>query len=139
MLPSNVNVIPKASLLCIDDDQAVLEREKVFLESFGYAVVTASSGREGLELLGLHTFDVVIVDYGMPEMNGQEFAIAMRRLKLLAPIIMLSGVIDLPGQALAAVDAFVPKDCLASRLLPAIARLRGSELLPSDSFGPSGG
>ena len=75
----------------------------------------------------------MIVDYCMPEMNGQEFAIAMRRLKLLAPIIMLSGAVDLPGQALAAVDAFVPKDCLVSRLLPAIALLRGSEL-PADSY-----
>jgi len=36
---------PKAALLCIDDDQAVLECEKPFLETFGYTVVTASSGR----------------------------------------------------------------------------------------------
>jgi CheY-like chemotaxis protein len=35
--------LPKAALLCIDDDQAVLECEKAFLETFGYTVVTASS------------------------------------------------------------------------------------------------
>jgi CheY-like chemotaxis protein len=112
----------------------VLECEKAFLENVGYTVVTASNGREGLELVGLHSFDVVIVDYCMPEMNGQEFAIAMRRFRPLAPIIMLSGAVDVPGEALKVVDAFVPKDCLASRLLPAIARLRGSELLPSYSY-----
>ena len=134
MPPSDVNALPKAALLCIDDDQAVLECEKAFLENFGYTVVTASSGREGLELAGLHSFDVVIVDYCMPEMNGQEFAIAMKRLRPLAPIIMLSGAVDVPGEVLKVVDAFVPKDCLASRLLPAIALLRGIELLPSYSY-----
>ena len=87
----------------------MLECEKAFLETFGYTVATASSGREGLELAGLRSFDVVIVDYCMPEMNGQEFAIAMRRLRPLAPIIMLSGAVDVPGQALKVVDVFVPK------------------------------
>ena len=125
--------LPKAALLCIDDDQAVLECEKAFLETFGYTVVTAHSGPEGLILAGLHSFDGVIVDYGMPEMNGQEFAIAMRRLRPLAPIIMLSGAVDVPEQALKVVDAFVPKGCLASRLLQAIELLCGSEFLPSYS------
>ena len=126
--------LPKVALLCIDDDPAVLECEKAFLESFGCTVVTASSGPEGLKLAGLHSFDVVIVDYSMPEMSGQEFAIAMRRLRPLAPIIMLSGAVDVREQALEVVDAFVPKGCLASRLLPAIQLLCGSELLPSYSY-----
>ena len=124
MPPSHVKVLRNGALLCIDDDQDVLQCEKAFLEAFGYTVVTASSGREGLELAGLHSFDVAIVDYCMPEMNGQEFAIAMRRLRPLTRIIMLSGEVDVPGHALKVVDAFVAKDCLASRLLPAIALLR---------------
>ena len=130
--------VPKTALLCIDDDQDVLECEKAFLEAFGYTVVTASSGREGLELAGLRSFDVVIVDYCMPGMNGQEFAIAMRRIRPLAPIILLSGMADVPGQALNVVDAFVPKDRLSSRLVPAIALLCGAESLPLTSF-PEGG
>ncbi len=125
--------VPRAALLCIDDDQAVLKCEKGLLETFGYTVVTASSGREGLELARLHSFDVVIVDYSMPEMNGQEFAIAMRRLRPLAPIIMLSGAVDVPEQALKVVDAFVQKGCSASRLLQTIELLCGSKLLPSYS------
>jgi len=124
MSTSVVKPIPKGTLLCIDDDQSVLRYETVFLESFGYTVVTASSGREGLELAVLNSFDVVIVDYCMPEMNGQEFATAMRRLWPQAPIIMLSGMVDVPGQALKVVDAFVAKEYLATQLVPAIARLR---------------
>jgi len=112
-------------LLCIDDDQDVLECEKAFLESFGYTVLTAASGGKGLELASMYPVDVVIVDYFMPEMNGQEVAIEMRRLNPQAPIIMLSATVDVPEQALKLVDVFIAKDRLASQLLPAIAQLHG--------------
>jgi CheY-like chemotaxis protein len=59
-------------------------------------------------------------------MNGQEVAIEIRQLRPQAPIIMLSGAVDIPEQALKWVDAFIAKDCLASQLLPAIAQLYAS-------------
>jgi CheY-like chemotaxis protein len=107
-------------VLCIDDNADVLECEKEFLESFGYTVLTAPSGGKALELASIHSVDVVIVDYVMPEMNGHEVALKMRRLMPQAPIIMLSGAVDVPEQALKSVDAFIAKDQLASQLLPAI-------------------
>ena len=107
-------------ILCIDDDQAVLECERAFLETFGYTVLTAANGGEGLKLASNCLGDVVIVDYCMPEMNGQEVAVEMRRLKPQATIIMLSGAVDVPEEALNRVDAFVAKDRLSSQLLPAI-------------------
>ena len=112
-------------LLCIDDDVDVLECEKSFLESFGYTVLTAASGFKGLELASLYPVDVVIVDYFMPEMNGQEVATEMRRMNPRAPIIMLSATVDVPEQAIKLVDVFIAKDRLSSHLLPAIAQLHG--------------
>jgi CheY-like chemotaxis protein len=114
----------------------MLECEKEFLESFGYAVLTAPSGSRGLELASHQSVDIVIVDYFMPEMNGHEVAIEMRRLRPQAPIILLSGATDIPEQALKLVDAFVAKDRLASQLLPTIAQLHGSgglSLRPCDA------
>lgn len=111
-------------VLCIDDNQDVLDCEKAFLESFGYTVLTASSGGKGLELASMHSVDFVIVDYCMPGMNGHELAIEMRRLRPLAPIIMLSGARNVPEQAMKSVDAFIAKAHLASQLLPAIAQLQ---------------
>jgi|ERR1700691_565601 CheY-like chemotaxis protein len=111
-------------VLCIDDNQDLLDCEKAFLESFGYTVLTAPSGGKGLELASLHSVDVVVVDYFMPDMNGQDVAMEMKRLQPQAPIIMLSGTADLPEQALEWVDAFVAKDRLASQLLPAIVQLQ---------------
>ena len=111
-------------VLCIDDNPDMLECEKAFLESFGYTVLTAPSGGEGLKLASSHSVDIIIVDYFMPEMTGPEVAIEMRRLRPLAPIIMLSGARDVPDQALEFADAFVAKAQLASHLLPAIAQLQ---------------
>src|SRR5579863_3601594 len=92
--------LQRGVLLCIDDNQDVLDCEKAFLESFGYTVLTASSGGKGLELASMHLVDFVIVDYRMPGMNGHQLAIEMRRLRPLAPIIMLSGAQDVPDTRL---------------------------------------
>lgn len=110
----------KKVILCIDDDQSVLECESEFLTTFGYTVLTAPSGDEGLKLASKNCVDVVIVDYCMPQMNGQEVAIEMRRLRPQATIIMLSGSVAVPQEAVNTVDAFVPKNRLASQLLQAI-------------------
>ncbi len=120
--------LQSAVLLCIDDNQDVLDCERAFLETFGYTVLTALSGEKGLELACIHSVDIVIVDYVMPEMNGQEFAIEMRRLRPQAPIIMLSALTDVPKQALKLVDAFITKDHLSSQLLPMIAQLHETVL-----------
>ena len=121
-------------VLCIDDNQDVLECERAFLETFGYTVLTAPSGSKGLELASIHSVDVVIVDYFMPEMNGPEIALEMRLLRPQARIIMLSAAADVPEQALQLVDAFIVKDRLASQLLPAIAQLHGCGSIPPASY-----
>ena len=117
--------VSNAVILCIDDSLDMLECERAFLESFGYTVLTAPSGGKGLELASAFSVDVVIVDYLMPTMNGQEVAIEMRRIRPQAPIIMLSGTRNIPEQALKSVDACIAKDRLATQLLPAIAYLHG--------------
>src|SRR5579863_3899204 len=63
-----------AVVLCIDDNQDVLECERAFLEIFGYTVLTASSSGKGLELASTQSVDVVLLTYLMPTMNGQALA-----------------------------------------------------------------
>ena len=76
-----------------------------------------------LELASMHLVDVVIVDYLMPEMNGQEVAMKLRRFMPEAPIIMLSAAIDVAEQVLNLVNGFLAKHSLATQLLPMIAQL----------------
>lgn len=130
MSSSEVSGFHDLVVLCIDDNEDLLECEKSFLETFGYTVLAAVSGGRGLELASQHPVDVVILDYLMPEMNGLEVAIEMKRLKPQTPIIMLSASRDVPRHVLKLVDAFVAKDRLASQLLPTIAQFRGCGSVP---------
>jgi len=111
----------KKVVLCIDDNDAVLECLKPYLRSRGYAVLTASSGGRGLELFAVHPVDVVIVDGHMPGMDGHRVALQIRRIGPHTPIIMFSGQEDVPGDTWKLVDAFVSKGRTDS--LPSLARV----------------
>lgn len=134
MPPTVYAELPSGVVLCIDDNQDVLECERAFLESFGYTVLTASNGGKGLELASIHSVDVIILDYFMPAMNGEEVAMEMRRLRPHAPIILLTEGLGVPERSLSLVDALVAKERLASQLLPTIAHLAGCGRIPPHSF-----
>jgi len=134
MSPTVSQDLPSGVVLCIDHNQETLECERAFLESFGYTVLTASNGGRGLELASSHAVDVVILDYLMTAMNAQEVAIAMRRLRPEAPIILLTEGAGVPDQTLSLVDALIAKDRLASQLLPTIAHLQGCGWVPPPAF-----
>ena len=113
---------PKRTILCIDDDDAILRYEKALLERSGYAVLTAASAQQGLRLATMCKCDAVLLDYEMPEMNGHEVAAEIKRVRPELMVILLSGS-EVPTQALALVDAFVPKLEASQQLLPMIAEL----------------
>lgn len=96
------------TILCIDDNPGVLTLHRMVLESTGYSVLTAASAQAGLALFASCPADAVLLDYGMPEMNGGEVAAAMKAMKPEIPILMLSALPSLPEDA-RPVDAFVTK------------------------------
>jgi excisionase family DNA binding protein len=63
-------VARKKRILAIDDDLLVRESMKSLLERNGFEVVIVSSGKEALELLVKETFDLILTDVRMPEMDG---------------------------------------------------------------------
>src|SRR5690349_19570439 len=65
-------------VLCIDDQVSGLHVRKIFLEASGYAVLTASTGREGLQMRKSQPMAAVVLDYRMPEMDGGPVAGAIR-------------------------------------------------------------
>jgi PAS domain S-box-containing protein len=79
-------------VLYVDDEPDLLEIGKIFLEQGGeFSVDTVTSAREALVSLGRKTYDAVISDYQMPEMNGTEFLKIVRTGGSLIPFIMLTG------------------------------------------------
>ena len=66
--------------LVVDDVRDVTDMLSVLLTHAGYEVSTASSAREAIALARQQSFDMVISDIGMPEMNGYELARTLRSL-----------------------------------------------------------
>ena len=113
----------RMKLLCIDDDPTGLALRKTFLESAGYDVRTAGSGRDGVQLVASHPFDAVILDYNMPETDGGRVASAIKRIRHRLPIVMLSGAMAVPEKLLQSIDAFVGKGQPPALLLSTIQQL----------------
>src|SRR5271168_3778195 len=106
------------TILCIDDDNGMLEYQKALLERRGYAVLTASSARQGLQIAADSGVAAVIVDYHMPEINGHEVALEIKRLRPDTPIVMVSSEEKIPRHVMDVVDAFVPKRQAPTCLVP---------------------
>ena len=78
-------------ILVIDDEAPVLSLFGQLLESAGYSVALASDGREGLRLLKQQKPDLIITDIMMPEMDGLELLMTIRKQYPEIPAIAISG------------------------------------------------
>lgn len=117
----------KRSLLCVDDDLDTLKLRKTLLESSGYRVVTATSGQQALDLLAQGTaVGLVLLDYLMTGMNGDELAQKLRSLYPKLPLVVISAVGKLPESFLKTTDARVQKgqspEFLLSTITAVLAR-----------------
>lgn len=83
------------TILMIDDEELLLTMGEMVLSSFGYRVLTASSGQRALELFSEHQtqIDLVITDLVMPRMSGRELVEQLRRMAPGIRIICSSGYI----------------------------------------------
>jgi CheY-like chemotaxis protein len=109
-------------LLCIDDADVALRVRKLVLASAGYAVLTAASGEEGLELFKQHAVELVIADHFLSAKTGTEIAKEMKELKPEVPILIVSATPEKPS-GIEFADGFLPKGDSPEILLDTIASL----------------
>lgn len=81
-----------ARILIVDDDETMLDLEKMILASAGYDVLVAKTALEGLDMLEIYKLDLVIVDIEMPRLNGFDFVTTIRKNPKIAdvPIAFIS-------------------------------------------------
>jgi two-component system, OmpR family, KDP operon response regulator KdpE len=78
------------TVLVVDDEPQILRALRVNLAARSYDVVTASSGRQALDAAARHHPDLVVLDLGLPDMDGVEVIRGLRGWTTV-PIIILSG------------------------------------------------
>ncbi len=120
-----------ARILLIDDDAALVRALRIGLSARGYEIVSARSGEEGLTQASLSDPDVVVLDLGLPDLDGVEVARRLRTWSAV-PVIVLSAAGD-EARKVAALDGgaddYVTKPFgmaeLEARLRVALRRARG--------------
>lgn len=83
----------KYKILVIEDENNISNLLSVLLESNGYKVITASTNKNGQIMLESHRPDLIILDLGLPDMDGREFLKKLRK-DSLTPVIILSARSD---------------------------------------------
>ena len=81
------------NVLVVDDSRTVRNFLELTLSHAGYLVCSAANGREALNLVEIGTFDLLVTDLNMPEMDGINFIANVRKIpgQRFVPIIILSG------------------------------------------------
>ena len=118
-------------VLCIDDEQHVLQLLTACLSPFGHRIITAPSGQNGLELFRAaksdnQPFQAVITDLGMPELDGRQVAKAIKAESPRTPVIMLTGwgaEIRKENEKVSEVDLVIEKPPSIQRLQQALLQV----------------
>ncbi|MCX4688581.1 response regulator [Kitasatospora purpeofusca] len=124
-------------ILVVDDEPALLRTLRISLQARHYSVLTASTGQEALDSVGLVPPDVVVLDLGLPDLDGMDVIRGVRST-LDVPIVVLSGRAD-TAEKIRALDAgaddYVTKPFVMDEL---VARLRAVLRRPVAAAVPAG-
>ena len=83
----------KYKILTVEDDRSISSFVETMLQAAGYQVLTAASCSQGLMLFSSHKPDLVVLDLGLPDMDGEEFIRKIRQ-SCAVPVIVLSARTD---------------------------------------------
>jgi adenylate cyclase len=111
-------------ILVVDDEPIIRETVKRALFFDGHMVETAGTGREALCLFEQDKFDLVVLDYEMPEMKGDELSLLIKALAPNQPIAILTGYREaVVRSVLTDVDLILSKPFDPQQLRTATSRL----------------
>src|SRR6201996_5289680 len=120
-----------ASILVIDDEAGIRESLEVLLTLEGYSIKTAPDGEQGLRMLEMESFDLVLLDLALPGQSGLDLLPQIKERQPETPVIMITayGTVDNVVEAIrAGAENFVQKPWDNEKLLAdirsAIARHR---------------
>lgn len=117
--------ITSRHILVVDDEPSVCDALKMMLEFDGHSVLAASSGKEALQLFGQGKYDLVITDFMMPAMKGDELAAAVKARAPDQPVLMITGnavLLNSVNNPIKGVDFLISKPFLLETLREAIEK-----------------
>ena len=114
---------PRKNILLVDDDSAARESIKLMLSIDRHTVTEAADGHEALQLFTGSTYDLVITDYFMPGMRGDELVQNIKNIAPQQPVLIVTAYVEKLVQTDKLADAVVGKPLSIDELRGAIARV----------------
>lgn len=87
-----------AKILVVEDDSALSEMIAKWLKDAHHVVDFVNSGADALQLLGCYSYDLLILDWGLPDMEGVNICSRFRREGGLSPVLFLTGRDDIDSK-----------------------------------------
>jgi CheY-like chemotaxis protein len=125
----NAPAFPQRRILVVDDEPLVCDAVKMMLNFDGHVVETATNGKDALAIFDAGKFDLVITDFEMPAMKGDELASAIKTRAPSQPVVMITAyaeMLETLGNPLSGVDFVISKPFLLENLREAIAKVTRS-------------
>jgi CheY-like chemotaxis protein len=125
------------TILLVEDEEAVRTLAGLVLQSYGYKVLVATDGQEGLAIAREHPgpIHVVVTDMVMPRLSGRQLADQLARERPKIPILFMSGYTDdavLQSGVVEAGENFIPKPVSPLALARKVRQILDSEKAPRE-------
>ena len=130
-MPKTGPAFPRRRILVVDDEKFVCEAVKMMLDFDGHIVETSNSAKEALAMFEKGKFDVVITDFAMPDMKGDELAAAIKARAPKQPVVMITAYAEMlqsTSAPMKGVDFIVSKPFLLENLREALAKVAPVQL-----------
>ena len=110
--------------MIVDDEPLICETVSLLLQIDGHRVDCASNGAQALALFQSGQFDLVITDFAMPLMSGEQLAAALKTHRPSVPVVMLTGCPEKLAREIpqSSVDLFIGKPFELETLRLAISK-----------------
>jgi DNA-binding NtrC family response regulator len=112
-------VAEKPKILIVDDDESILHTFSRIFEKKGFAVAVAEKGEQAKEQISAHSYDVALIDFCLPDMNGTQLLPYLRQASPKAVKILITGKIYLQ-ESVEGADAFFAKPVDPAKMLSVI-------------------
>jgi CheY-like chemotaxis protein len=125
-MPKTAPAFPPRRILVVDDEPFVCDAVKMMLNFDGHMVETASNAKDALAIFETGKFDLVITDFNMPVMKGDELAAAIKARSPSQPVVMITAYAEMLHSSknpLKGVDFVISKPFLLENLREAIAKV----------------